>query len=198
MTTPLAAGRRPRSLRREDAIAIAKDLQYIPAGIRPTALTIVPQMGASEGEGQLSRAFTVDRFVALVPLRNHHGRGRLDPPRDAPITFAKSLDDRLRRARKSEPEQRAEVEGVDHCVVAPIVVEEHVKRYPGLACRAHRRHPLLELRRRVEVVESVAAGGSARVPGLAVAPVEAGDAEPRRRDREERRSGRGADLGRID
>ena len=74
MTTPLAAGRRPRSVRREDAIAIAKTSNTIPAGIRLTAPSIVPQMGASEGEGQLVSAFPLDR-VAGCHLRGFGHRG---------------------------------------------------------------------------------------------------------------------------
>src|ERR1700686_1373299 len=103
MTTPLAAGRRPRSLRREDAIAIAKTSNTIPAGIRLAAQTIVPQMGASEREGQLvpvvPPTLVDERFVAGC----RHRYRRLHPLRHPPIAFAKGLDHRRGWPRESQP-----------------------------------------------------------------------------------------------
>src|ERR1700686_3266398 len=133
MTTPLAAGRRPRSLRREDAIAIAKTSNTIPAGIRLAPRTIVPQMGPSEREGQLVPALPPTSVLARLVTGRRHRRRRLHPIGHMPIALPKGLYHRDGRPGESQPQHRPEIEGVDHRVVAPVVVQQDMKRDAGVA-----------------------------------------------------------------
>src|ERR1700692_1508059 len=93
MTAPLAAGRRPRSLRREDAIAIV-NTSIQPPGSSRFAPTIVPQMGTSKREGQLVSVFAAAAVAGVLGRRLLDRRRRLDPPRDRAVAPPQRLDDR--------------------------------------------------------------------------------------------------------